>query len=270
MKDIKILGLDNSEKGNQKLPAQFNEEIRPDIIKRAFLALKSHSRQRYGADPRAGKRASAKLSKRRRKYRGSYGKGIARVPRKIMTRRGMQMNWVAAFAPGTVGGRRAFPPTANKVWSLKINNKERRKAIRSSLSASFEKDCVVSRGHCVPDKFPFILSDDFEKVKKTKDVIDALNKLGFADELKRSMRKTVRAGKGTLRGRPYKKAKGILIVTGDEKAELLSSGKNIPGCDVVFIKKINASLLAPGGVPGRLTLFTKSAVEKVEKEGLFI
>jgi len=270
MKEMKILNKESAEAGKIKLPKQFQEEVRPDIIKRSFEAIMSHSRQSYGADPRAGKRYSARLSKRRRKYRGSYGKGISRVPRKIITRRGLQFNWVGAFAPGTVGGRRAFPPTAEKVWSLKINDKERKKAIRSALSATINKDFLVLRGHQIPKEFPFIVNDDFENIKKTKDVLVVLKKLGFEDELKRSSRKKIRPGKGKLRGRFYKKAKGVLIVTGNDKSEILKSAKNIPGIDVVLIKNINTMLLAPGGVPGRLTLFTKSAIEMMDEEGLFV
>jgi large subunit ribosomal protein L4e len=270
MKDMKIFGKDFIEAGKIKLPVQFQEEIRPDLIKKVFEVLKSHSRQSYGSDPRAGKKHSARLTKRRRKYRGSYGKGISRVPRKIMTRRGMQFNWVAAFAPGTVGGRKAFPPQSTRVWDLKINDKERKKAIRSALSASVDKNLVILRGHKIPDKYPFAVVDDFENFDKTKDVLDFLKNLGFKEELERSSRKKIRAGKGTLRGRVYKKPKGILIVTGTKNSNILKSAKNIPGVDVVFVKDINALLLAPGGVPGRIALFTKSAIDFFEKEALFV
>ena len=96
-------------KDNSKITARFNK-----LIKRAVLTLQNNKRQRYGANPEAGKKVSAALSKRRRKYRGSYGHGISRVPRKILSRRGTSMNWQGAFAPGTVGGRRAHPPKAEK------------------------------------------------------------------------------------------------------------------------------------------------------------
>ena len=66
MKEVKILNLECVETGKQKLPAQFEEIVRPDLIKRAFNALMSNSRTPYGAAPRAGKGHSARLSKRRR------------------------------------------------------------------------------------------------------------------------------------------------------------------------------------------------------------
>ena len=42
------------------------------------------------------------------------------------------------------------------------------------------------------------------------------------------------------------------------------------GIDIVKVNALNAELLAPGAVPGRLTLFTEQALTKLEKEKLFI
>ena len=142
---LKIFGISKDETGEINLPSQFNEDIRPDLIKRAVLALRSNRRSIYGASPDAGTRASAKLSKRRRQYRGMYGFGISRTPRKILSRRGMRMSWVGAFAPNTVGGRRAHPPKAEKILWKKINKKERRKAIRSAISATMAVEFVKNR-----------------------------------------------------------------------------------------------------------------------------
>jgi large subunit ribosomal protein L4e len=264
-----ILSLENEKVGEIKLPKQFEEPIRPDLIKRSVLVIQSNNRQPYGADPEAGKRASVRLSKKRHDYRGSYGHGISRTPRKIMSRRGTRMNWTGAFAPNTVGGRRAHPPKAEKIWGRKINIKERRKAIRSALASAVSKEIVVERGHKVPDNYPLILEDKFEKINKTKEVMAVLEKIGLKDELKRCSVKKVRAGRGTMRGRKYKKKIGPLIVVSD-KCALEKAALNIPGADIVEIKNINACLLAPGTHPGRITIFTKSAVEKLEKEKLFM
>src|SRR3989338_5909587 len=96
---LDILDAAKNKVGEIELPSQFEEEFRPDLIQRAVLAIQSHKRRAYASSEDAGKRASAKLSRRRRDYRGSYGIGISRVPRKIMTRRGTRLNWVGAFAP---------------------------------------------------------------------------------------------------------------------------------------------------------------------------
>lgn len=266
---LNILDISKNKIGEIELPPQFEEEFRPDLVQRAVLAIQSHKRQTYGASPEAGKRASAKLSRRRRDYRGSYGYGISRVPRKILSRRGMRMNWVGAFAPGTVGGRRAHPPKIGKIWRKKINEKERLKAIRSAITATILKEVVAARGHIVPNNYPFILDEKFESLNKTKEVLDAFKKLGLKNELMRVQEKKVRAGKGKQRGRKYKKKKGPLIVV-SKKDKLSRAVANIPGIDITDVRSLNTELLAPGTKAGRLTLWTTAAINVLEKEGLFI
>jgi len=265
--ELSILTKENQTAGKCTLPSQFNEPVRPDLIKRAVLAIQANTRQKYGAYPRAGQRHSAELSRRRRKYRGAYGHGISRVPRKIMSRRGSQFFWVGAVAPGTVGGRRAHPPKAEKNWDQKVNRKERRKAIRSALAATMQKDLVSARGHQVPANYPFILETAFETLAKTKEIKAALTTLGFTNELQRCSKRKIRAGKGKHRGRPYKRKTGPLVIVADD-CKLLEAGQNIPGVKIVKVAHLNAQLLAPGTQVGRLTLFTKSAIEKLEG-GLF-
>lgn len=263
-----ILDASKNKIGEIELPWQFREEFRPDLIQRAVLAIQSHKRQAYAASMEAGKRVSAKLSRRRRDYRGSYGYGISRVPRKILSRRGTRMNWVGAFAPGTVGGRRAHPPKSEKIWWRKINEKERLKAIRSAITATILRDVVAERGHILPDEYPFILDEKFESLGKTKDILTSLKKLGLDNELSRAKEKKVRAGKGKTRGRKYKKKKGPLIVVA-KKDKLSKAVANIPGIDVIEVKKLNAELLAPGAKAGRLTLWTSAAINILKNENLF-
>lgn len=249
------------------LPKQFSEEYRPDLIKRAFLAVMSHKRTPYGAKAGAGMRYSSKLSRRRKNYKGAYGKGISRVPRKIMTRRGSQFYWIGATAPGTVGGRKAHPPKPEKIFSQKINIKERRKAIRSAISATVLPEIVMSRGHRF-ENVPVILESKFQDLDKTKDVINVFNKIGLKDEMERVSVKKIRAGKGKSRGRRYKKKVGPLLVV-SENCSLMNSSKNIPGVDVVKVKDLNVELLAPGSDPGRLCLWTDKAIEIMKKDNLF-
>nr|AJS13037.1 50S ribosomal protein L4P, large subunit ribosomal protein L4e [uncultured archaeon] len=208
--EVKIIDSTNKQIGKRNLPKQFEEEVRLDLIKRALFALQSHKRQPYGSSPEAGKRHSVRISKRRRDYRGSYGLGISRTPRKIMARRGTRMTWTGAFVPFTVGGRRAHPPKVEKIWGEKINKKERRKAIRCAIAATMNIDLVKSK-HAIPKDFPFLISQKFEGLDKTKSVKDALKVIGLQNELERVKEKKVRAGRGKIRGRKYKSKKGPLI-----------------------------------------------------------
>ena len=266
--ELNLLDLKGNAKGKVKLPEQFNEPVREDLIFRAVHTIQSNKRQAYGAFSEAGKKPSAKLSKRRKKFRGSYGKGISRVPRKILRKSGSNFTWQGAFAPGMVGGRRAHPPKADKIWSLAMNKKENRKAIRSALAATMSKELVAKRGHALPEKYPFVIDNELETLSKTKQVMETLASIGISDELKRSSIKKIRAGKGKNRNRKYTTKKGPLIVVSTNCA-LSLSGKNIPGVEVQSVKNLNAELLAPGAMPGRLTIFTKAAVELMEKEKMF-
>ncbi|MAF35175.1 50S ribosomal protein L4 [Candidatus Woesearchaeota archaeon] len=250
-----------------KFPAQFEEPLRKDLIIRAVLALRS-KRQPYGAMTRAGIEASAKLSRRRRAYRGAYNKGISRIPRKTMTARGSSMNWVGALAPHARGGIRAHPPKAAKQWEQKINDKERKKAIRSALGATINKDLVQERGHKAPDKYPFVLEETFEKLAKSKEVMKKFQELGLKEELARCTPR-IQSGKTRMRGRKTKTARGPLLVV-SQACPLSKAARTIPGVDVRTVTRLNAEVLAPGTHPGRLTIYTKPALEIMEKKGLFL
>ena len=266
---LPLIDINGTAQGQVVLPSQFDELVRPDIILRAVLALHNNQRHHYGAHPGAGLRAQGKLSRRRRDYKTSYGHGISRVPRKILSRRGLRMYWVGAVAPGMVKGRRAHAAKASKNWDEKVNKKENQKAIRSALAATVVKELVVQRGHHVPSTYPFVVDVKIEEIKKSNDVAALLQRLGFEDELTRSAKKKIRAGRGKNRGRPYKKKKGLLIVVSGDCA-LLSAARNIPGVDVVCARELNAELLAPGALPGRVTLWSAKALELIEQERLFV
>jgi len=266
---LNIVSTKNETKGTVETPTQFGEKLRPDLIKRAVLSLQSVARQQYGAKTEAGKRPSVRISKRRHDYRGTYGIGQSRTPRKVMSVRGTRFNWTGAFAPQTVGGRRAHAPKAEKEWEHKINKKERQKALRSALSATLNKELVTWRGHIVPEAYPFALDNSFEAIAKTKDVQAAFTAIGIDADLARANKRKVRAGKGTMRGRKYKtKTSALFVVTDD--CPFLVAGDNIPGVEVVTVNELNTELLAPGTNPGRMTFFTEGALEKIGKEKLYL
>lgn len=266
---MNLLNLEGKKVKEINLPRQFNEEIHPNLISRAFTTIMSNKRQPYGTDPDAGMKASAKVSRRRRDYKGSYGHGISRVPRKVLWHRGTQFGWVGAEAPGTVGGRRAHPPKASKIWDKKLNLKERRKAIRSALTATLDKNLVMSRNHQISNLYPLIIENNFEDIAKTKDVIKILENLGLEKELLRLEIKKVRAGRGKNRSRKYKIKTGPLIIV-SKKCKLIDAAKNIQGVNIIPINRVNVLLLAPGAKPGRLTIYTQAVIEKLEKENMFM
>lgn len=236
--------------GDVELPAVFATEFRPDLIRKAVRVSRANRRQRYGASPVAGERhATASVGK---------GRGMSRVPRLTQGR-------AAALAPPNVGGRRAHPPQARKSWKLRLNNKERKLAIQSALAATASAETVAARGHRVDglEYFPVVVADELAALKKTKEVLAALNQIGVTADLERAKAgKHVRAGMGKLRGRRYKTPKSLLVVTADGKAGAL---RNLTGVDVVSATAVGAEHLAPGGDAGRLTVFTKGALEALKE-----
>jgi large subunit ribosomal protein L4e len=182
---------------------------------------------------------------------------MSRVPRLTQGRN-------AALAPSVVGGRRAHPPKSEKNWIEKINVKEKKFAKNSAIAATYNKDLVNKRGHKFDKKIelPIIIDDKFEKIKKTKEVINLFKKIGIYEDLIRaSYGKHIRAGTGKRRGRKYKIPKSVLIIT--ENMNMLKSSENLIGVDIVNRKNLNIEHLAPGGIAGRLTIFTKSVLKNI-------
>jgi len=264
---IPILTLENQKAGQIELPKQFEEDILPNLIKKAATISQKNKKQPKGAKPEAGKRASVYLSGRRGHYRTRQGKGISRIPRKTMSYSGTQFNWTGAFAPGTVGGRRAHPPKAEENIKKKINQKENRKAIRSAMSANLKKE-VVEKNHKTPSEYPFAAETKFETLKKTKEVMKTLQNWGLEKELERTKTRKIKTGTARMRGRKYQTKKGPIIIV-SQNCDLIKAARNIRGVEIMRVDKLSAEKLSTGTKPGRITLFTQAAIEKVQKENLY-
>ena len=266
---IAIKNLDGSVSNKIELSSQFNEVYREDLIKRAYLVYLSHNRQPYGTHPDAGKRHSVTLSRKRHDYKSGYGRAMSRIPRKTLLRRGSQFYWYGAKTNSAVGGMRAHPPKAEKIWSEKINVKERRKALRSAIASTLNIDLVKLRNHLLPSDFPFGVVDDIVSIAKTNELRNSLITLGFADDLERATKKKVRAGMGKNRGRRYKTKTSLLIVVKDHSSSVYEAAYNLPGVEVVPVTDLNVSLLSPGNHGIRLVLWTVGALKTLKESNLF-
>jgi len=251
----KVFNLEGKQVSRIRLPEVFRSPFRPDVIKRAVIAIQSHSLQPKGRDLYAGKRTTAES--------WGVGRGLSRVPRLRDSSR-------AAFAPGTVGGRLAHPPVVEKKIYKKIPKKEKRLALFSAIAATSQKEIVKARGHIIdniPD-IPLVVTDDFESIKKAKDLKKVLINLGVWSDIERVKESIkVRSGKGKMRGRRIKMAVGPLIVISKDDG-IVEAARNLPGVDVVNIKDLNPELLAPGTHPGRLTIWTSSSIKELSKMSL--
>ncbi len=232
-----------------ELPPVFETEYRPDIIKRAVLSCISKRIQPRGTKKEAGKRHVAH-------YLGK-NRGISRTPR--LSSAGRR----AAFVPQAVGGRRAHPPKKEKIYAEKINRKEKQLAVRSAISMSANPDIVRARGHKIDGikEIPLIVEDSVEELEKTQEVAEVFENLGAHQDVERARKRKVRAGKGKMRGRKYKKKKGPLLVT----TKPVTCARNLAGVDVVCVENLGPEHLAPGTHPGRLVIWTKSAIQKLEE-----
>ncbi|WP_254768885.1 50S ribosomal protein L4 [Salinilacihabitans rarus] len=243
-----VRDLDGAEADSVDLPAVFDTEYRPDLIARAVRAAQANRKQDYGADEFAGMRTPAESF-------GS-GRGMAHVPRQ---------NGRGRRVPQTVKGRKAHPPKAEKDWTESINKKERKLAVRSAVAATADAELVAERGHAFDDglDLPLVVSDEFEDLVKTKEVVAFLEEVGVHADVERADEgRSVRAGRGKTRGRKYKQPKSILFVTSSETGPS-KAARNLAGADVATAAEVCAEDLAPGAQPGRLTIWTESALEEV-------
>jgi len=227
--------------------------VRKDLIRRAFLSAFTARLQPKGRDPLAGKRTTARS--------WGVGRGMARVPRIPSGR--------AAFISFARGGHRAFPPKPDRKIHERINKKEMALAIASALAATARKEFVVARGHVFTvDTLPVVIEDGIEdNITKSKEARELLKKLGLWQDVVRAQRRIrIRAGKGKMRGRRYVEPKSILFVISSSEKPFRKAVGNFPGVDVVTPELLSILHLAPGGVPGRLTVFTKSALMLVSKK----
>ncbi|GAB3034719.1 50S ribosomal protein L4 [Natronobiforma cellulositropha] len=243
-----VRDLDGGEAGSVDLPAVFETEYRPDVIARAVRAAQANRRQDYGADEFAGMRTPAESL-------GS-GRGLAHVPRQ---------NGRARRVPHAVSGRRAHPPKAEADRSESINKKERQLATRSAIAATADAELVAARGHRFDEEteIPLVVSDEFEDLTKTKEVVSFLESVGLDADIERAEDgRSVRSGQGKLRGRKYKQPTSILFVTSSETGPSRAA-RNLAGADVATAREVCAEDLAPGTQAGRLTVWTESALEEV-------
>jgi len=267
----RIKTLEGEDVGEIEVPSFFNERVREDLIARAFLSLQVSHRKQYGAYILAGKQVSAsgKERHRRRKYKTLYGYGISRVPRKILSRRGDRFYWIGAFAPGTVGGRRAHPPIPFKRLK-KVNKKEIRKALKSAFAATASKEFLQKKyeKYKISDKIelPFVI-EKIELKEKRKEIFKSISNMlekNLGDFAKRLItpEKKIRSGKGKTRGRKYKKKVGMLLIVSSEEKKKVDL--NNFGVETIEAKKVGINNLAPGGIPGRFTIYTDKAIEELK------
>jgi len=239
-----------------ELPKNFSENVREDILQKTFEAKKY--KQPMGSFPWAGMQYSASgiIKHRRHVWKTSYGKGISRIPRKIMSRHGDSFNWVGATVASTRGGRQAHPPKSEENQFKKINKKEFLVAFNSGLAGTASKYYLEKKYGKKLEQLPIVFDSGVLSLK-TKEFIETLKKV-FGECFDKILKvKKRRAGKGKMRGRPYKSNAGLLFV--------IASDENMKrkGIEVVKVSNLKIKDLAPNGQPGRFASYTEKALKEI-------
>jgi large subunit ribosomal protein L4e len=220
-------------------------------------------KQPHGAMPGAGAgySASGKLRHRRHRWKTTYGRGISRIPRKIMSSSGSSFNWIGATISSTVGGRRAHPPRADKNQFKKINKKEFVFALDSAFTGCVNKKALEEKYEEIKNlpELPVVVNSQILETK-SKEFFEILKKIFKENFEKIIQKKKIRAGKGKLRGRKYKKNTGLLFVMGSEEKMKRT------GIDVVNVSELKIKDLAPNGVAGRFVCYTEKAIKEIEEK----
>ncbi|MDG6955640.1 MAG: 50S ribosomal protein L4 [Nitrososphaerota archaeon] len=255
-----VVGLNGKPSGEVEVPGVFATAQRPDLVKRMFWLIGSHALQPQGRDPLAGERTTAET------HSPPTGTGRSRIPRVKGDR--YSKGGLAAGVASVVKGRLPHPPRSEKVIHLGANRKENRLAKESAIAYTANLDAVRARGHKVQKlSLPLVVADDVETVEKTGELVSFFEKVDLKAELERVDRSTKRnTGKRRLRGRAYRTGVGpLIVVTNDRGVGKAAAG--IPGVRVTRVDSLSVLDLAPGGVPGRLTLWTESALGALQSRG---
>ena len=252
-----VVGLNGKPSGEVVVPDVFSTELRADLVKRVFWLVGSHGFQPKGRDPMAGERTTAET------HSPPTGTGRSRIPRVKGDR--YPRGGLAGGVASVVKGRLPHPPRSEKVIHLGVNRKERRLATDSAIAYTANLDAVKARGHRVKKPaLPMVVSDELETVEKTSELVSFLEKVDLTAELERVDARTKRnSGKRRLRGRVYRGGVGPLIVITNDRGVGRAAG-GIPGVEVTRVQDVSVLELAPGGVPGRLTIWTESALGALE------
>ncbi len=255
----KVLDLEGHEGDSLDLPPVFNTPLREDVINRVFVAQATHSMQPQGRDPLAGERTSAESG------HPPTGRGISRIPR-VKGERYSKSGMAGAVA-STVHGRMPHPPRSEKVLRKEINPKERYLAVASAIAATADKSLVLKRGHKFSSNLPIIVSNELENITKARDLKKFLTAVGADKDIERAgNRKKKVTSALSRRTRP---GVGPLIVVANT-SKLKAASKSFVGLSVASSSSLSVLDLAPGSIPGRLTIWTKDSLGGISKNVLNI
>ncbi|KIM80421.1 hypothetical protein PILCRDRAFT_822552 [Piloderma croceum F 1598] len=233
------------------LPAVLTAPIRLDVVAQVHKSMAKNKRQAYAVSEKAGHQTSAES--------WGTGRAVARIPR--VGGGGTHRSGQAAFGNMCRGGRMFAPTKTWRKWHVKVNQNQRRFATVSALAASALPSLVLARGHRIEqiEEVPLVVGSAIESLGKTKEAVAVLKSLNaYADVVKVSNSRKLRAGRGKMRNRRHRQRRGPLIVYNEDKG-IVKAFRNLPGVEIVNVRRLNLLQLAPGGHLGRFIIWTEGA-----------
>ncbi len=252
-----VVDINGNKLKTTELPSKiFGVRIREDLAQKYFEMSKQFAP--HSPSPTAGRKSSASgtISHRRHEWKGHYGKGVSRVPRKAMWRRGNQFYWIGAEINMARGGRAVHTPLLIR-RILKINKREKLQAMHSALSATAQISYVRKRYASLRNseiELPMVISSPLNEIK-SKQFVEFMKKIFGENIVVALKQKSVRAGKGKFRGRKMKSNAGLLLIKGKDET-LKMSGIEIRSASDVSILDLYPL--------GRLTLYTEQALKELK------
>jgi len=256
---VSVYKHDDAEKkrGTVVMPHVMMCPLRPDLIRFVHDNTMKNTRQARGVKMKAGYDTAAES--------WGTGRAVARIPR--APGGGTHRAGQGAFGNMCRGGGMFAPLRTWRRWHRKINLTKRRHAVASAIAASALPPLVQARGHRIGEvpELPLVVSDDFEKVTKTKEARKILEKLGAKEDMKRvNDSRQVRKGKGKRRNRRHVCRKGPMVVYNKDEG-ISKAVRNLPGVDCQVVTRLSLLKLAPGGHFGRFIVWTEGAMKTLNK-----
>ncbi|KAK2460252.1 hypothetical protein APHAL10511_007641 [Amanita phalloides] len=254
---VNIRSITGEASSSLPLPAVLTAPIRLDVVAQVHKSIAKNRRQAYAVSEKAGHQTSA----------ASWGTGraVARIPR--VGGGGTHRSGQGAFGNMCRGGRMFAPTKTWRKWHVKVNQNQRRFAVVSALAATALPSLVLARGHRIEEveEVPLVIADAVESFTKTKEAVSLLKALhAYRDVVKVSNSRKLRAGKGKMRNRRHRQRRGPLIVYNEDHG-IVKAFRNLPGVELVNVRRLNLLQLAPGGHLGRFVLWTGGAFSLLDE-----
>ncbi len=256
--EVNVYQTDGKVEKKIALPEVFNAAFNEDIVRRALLAEQSAHYQPQGHYLLAGMDTSASYTGRYGTYRTQRHTGLSPRPRQRLAKGGMGQ---VRKIPSSVKGRRAHPHKVEKIIVEKINRKEYAKALGVAVAATANAPLIKKNHSFDREPFPIVVSNQIEKIAKTKELNRVLGALGLSNDIARSHSPRTNDGARRRSRKRYFRS-SVLIIAKDAKT-VEKAGRNIPGVDVLGVDRLRIEKLAPGAKP-RLTLWSEAALQDIK------